>query len=102
MESIVQLTSMPLDSIAISFAVVAMFGALILALAWGAHQSGWLRRPAPNKLLGWGRIQKGSLDRTVLRRNTRRRNRRRTYRHRLFIPASMSADRSRIASWCRY
>jgi hypothetical protein len=39
-ESIVQLTSMPLDSIAISFAVVAMFAVLLGALAWGVRQSG--------------------------------------------------------------
>ena len=31
---------MPLDSIAISFAVVAMFASLMVALAWGVHQSG--------------------------------------------------------------
>jgi hypothetical protein len=39
-ESIVPLHSMPLDSIVISFSVIAMFASLVAALAWGVHQSG--------------------------------------------------------------
>jgi hypothetical protein len=35
-----QLTSMPLDSIVLSTAAIVMFCILILALAWGVHQSG--------------------------------------------------------------
>jgi len=31
---------MPLDSIVISFTVIAMFASLVAALAWGVHQSG--------------------------------------------------------------
>jgi hypothetical protein len=35
-----QLASMPLDSIVMSMATIAMFCILILALAWGVYQSG--------------------------------------------------------------
>jgi hypothetical protein len=36
----VQLASMPLDSIVIAMATILMFSILIAALAWGVHQSG--------------------------------------------------------------
>jgi hypothetical protein len=36
----VQLASMPLDSIVIAMATILMFSMLIAALAWGVHQSG--------------------------------------------------------------
>jgi hypothetical protein len=36
----VQLTSMPLDSIVMAMATILMFSILIAALAWGVHQSG--------------------------------------------------------------
>jgi hypothetical protein len=39
-ETNMQLASMPLDSIVVSTATIVMFCILILALAWGVHQSG--------------------------------------------------------------
>jgi hypothetical protein len=36
----VQLASMPLDSIVIAMATILMFSILTAALAWGVHQSG--------------------------------------------------------------